>query len=97
MQRASSRLTFIVLAGAALAFAGGLASLALGIECFTEDPVARCGVLAVAVPLVTLPLGAGLAVVGMGLAGRLVREGSEDETSGSAEPSSDGKERSQTA
>ena len=96
MQRSPPRQTFLVLAGAALAIAGGLASLAFGIECFTQDPVARCGVLAVAVPLVTLPLGAGLAVVGMGLAGRLVRQSNDDETAMSAELSDDSHERSQT-
>ena len=100
MQRAASRWTFIVLAGAALAIAGGLASLAFGIECFaTDDPGTRCGVLAVAIPLVTLPLGGGLGVVGMGLAGRLVRAQTDDETPSASptEPSPDGQEPTRTA
>ncbi len=100
MQRAASRWTFVVLAAAALAIVGGLASLAFGIECFaTDDPGARCGVLTVAVPLVTLPLGGGLAVVGMGLAGRLVREPTDDEmpSESSTERSPDGQEPTRTA
>lgn len=63
---------------AALA-ATGLTSLAFGIACLTEpDPGTECAVLIAALPLVTLPMAFGLAIVGAGFAGWLVRETDED-------------------
>ena len=54
--------------------ATGLTSLAFGIACVAEpDPGTECAVLIAAVPLVTVPMAFGLAVVGAGFAGWLVR------------------------
>ncbi len=71
------------LAVAVVAASGGLTSLAFGIRCLTQpDPGADCAVLVAAVPLVTLPLAAGLGVIGAGMAGWLVR----DEADAEADP-----------
>jgi hypothetical protein len=69
-------LLFVFAAGLA---AMGLTSLAFGIACVAEpDPGTECAVLIAAVPLVTLPMAFGLAVVGAGFAGWLVRGIDED-------------------
>ena len=75
-----------ILLGLAIAFAaGGLTSIAFGVHCFAQsEPDIRCGVLVVAVPLATLPLGVGLAIVAAGLAGWLVREEQSDEAAADA-------------
>ena len=68
---------FVIAAGLA---ATGLTSLAFGIACVTEpDPGTECSVLIAAVPLVTLPMAFGLAIVGAGFAGWLVRGIDEDD------------------
>ena len=100
MQRAPASWTFVLLVGGALVITGGIASLVFGIECFaTSEPNTRCGVLTVAVPLVALPLGAGLAVVGAGLSGRLVRHPATDETpnTSSTDLSANGQDTGRTA
>jgi len=76
----------VILLSLAIAFAaGGLTSVAFGVHCFAQsEPGIRCGVLLVAVPLATLPLAGGLAVVAAGFAGWLVREEQSDEAAAEA-------------
>ncbi len=60
---------------AAVLATAGVTSLGFGIVCVTEpDPGAECALLVAAVPLITVPLAVGLAVVGAGFAGWLVRD-----------------------
>ena len=62
----------------AVAISGGLTSLGLGILCLTRpDPGVDCAVLVVVVPMLSLPIGAGLGIFGAAAAGWLVRETEE--------------------
>ena len=83
--RGLSRLGLILLGLAIVFVAGGLTSIAFGVHCFAQSqPDIRCGVLLVAVPLATLPLAVGLAVVAAGLAGWLVRDEQSEEPAADA-------------